>query len=65
MMLQFVGGEPDRCGLDPGEPVYGGTTLFKAKCVSEELRPYIEGIITNIRAPVGVLKKVACFILFK
>ena len=28
--------------------------------LSEELRPYIEGEITNMRAPVGVLKKVAC-----
>jgi hypothetical protein len=28
--------------------------------LSEELQPYIEGERPNIRAPVGVLKKVAC-----
>ena len=32
--------------------------------LSEELRPYIEGIITNMRAPVGVLKKVACTLYY-
>ena len=32
--------------------------------LSEELRPYIEGETTNMRAPVGVLKKVACTLYY-
>ncbi|XP_030008156.1 protein ALP1-like [Sphaeramia orbicularis] len=32
--------------------------------LTEELRPYIEGEMTNMRAPVGVLKKVACTLYY-
>ncbi|KAM9314409.1 putative nuclease HARBI1 [Pholidichthys leucotaenia] len=32
--------------------------------LSEELRPYIEGKRTNMRAPVGVLRKVACTLYY-
>lgn len=32
--------------------------------LSEELRPYIEGETTKMRAPVGVLKKVALTLYF-
>lgn len=32
--------------------------------LSEELQPYIEGETTNMRAPVGVLKKVACTLYY-
>ena len=32
--------------------------------LSEELRPYIEGETTNMRAPVGVLKKLDCTLYY-